>query len=76
MHTKQSTCLGVTFTQQHFFMKQLLIAVLTVGILSPALVSCKKKKSGVCYCSYLSGDKKEFDMSHMDRSAQITAAHK
>lgn len=29
---------------------------------------CSKKETGVCYCKYLSGDKKEFDLSSLDRS--------
>lgn len=39
-----------------------------IGIL---FSSCKKKESGVCYCSYLSGDKKEFDLKHLSRSQQV-----
>lgn len=33
-----------------------------------SVTSCSKKKSGVCYCKYLSGDKKEYDLTGMDRS--------
>ena len=30
--------------------------------------SCSKKESGVCYCKYVSGDKKEFNLTNLDRS--------
>ena len=33
--------------------------------------SCKKKEVGVCYCKYLSGDKKEFNLMHLTRNQQI-----
>ncbi len=29
---------------------------------------CSKKESGVCYCKYLSGDKKEYNLTNLDRS--------
>lgn len=34
------------------------------------LSSCSKKTEGVCYCTYLSGDKKEFDLRYLDRQGQ------
>lgn len=33
--------------------------------------SCKKKEVGVCYCKYLSGDKREFNLMHLTRNQQI-----
>lgn len=51
-----------------FILIALFFAVLT-------LFSCKKKKSGVCYCKYFSGDKKEFDFSDLPRSQQIDSCY-
>ncbi|HUH73783.1 MAG TPA: hypothetical protein VLZ75_05190 [Chitinophagales bacterium] len=48
-----------------------LILVLSIG-------SCKKdsdKTSGICYCKYLSGDKKEFDLRDLPRSQQIDSCY-
>lgn len=42
---------------------------------SMLLLSCKKKESGVCYCSYLSGDKKEFNLSSLSRSKQVDSCY-
>lgn len=39
------------------------------------LFSCKKKESGICYCSYLSGDKKEYDLKSLSRSKQIDSCY-
>lgn len=47
-------------------MKQLLLMILVAAAVS--VTGCKKKKSGVCYCKYLSGDKKEYDLTGLDRS--------
>ena len=44
-----------------------LIIMITFGV-APAITGCKKKKSGVCYCKYLSGDKKEIDLTQPERS--------
>ncbi len=47
--------------------------IITAIILLAAILtgnSCKKKESGVCYCHYLSGDKKEFNLSSLTRSKQ------
>lgn len=41
-------------------MMLLCLAVITFG-------SCSKKKSGVCYCKYVSGDKKEFNLTSLNR---------
>lgn len=46
-------------------MKRLMTIVLIVATISAT--GCKKKKSGVCYCKYLSGDKKEYDLTGLDR---------
>jgi hypothetical protein len=36
---------------------------------------CKKKEKGVCYCSYVSGDKKEFNLNALSRSQQIDSCY-
>lgn len=55
-------------------MKQLIIGA---GILISVtgLFSCKKKESGVCYCHYLSGDKKEYDLRGLTRSQQTDSCY-
>lgn len=52
--------------------KSLIVAMLFVGM---ALFSCKKKESGICYCKYFSGDKKEFDLRDLPRSQQIDSCY-
>lgn len=42
---------------------------------SIAVFSCKKKDAGVCYCHYLSGDKKEYNLNHLSRSQQIDTCY-
>lgn len=37
--------------------------------------SCKKKEVGVCYCKYLSGDKKEFNLMDLTRNQQIDSCN-
>jgi len=43
----------------------MIITIAAYSVLSAT--SCKKKESGVCYCSYLSGDKKEFNFQNLPR---------
>lgn len=47
-----------------------LLKLSTVAAFALALAAtgCKKKESGVCYCKYVSGDKKEFNLTSLDRS--------
>jgi hypothetical protein len=45
-------------------MKKVISAVLMSYIVLFA-ASCKKKQAGVCYCSYLSGDKKEYNLTSL-----------
>jgi len=33
--------------------------------------SCSKKESGICYCSFYSGDKKQYDLRHLPKQEQI-----
>ncbi len=47
------------------------VIILLCTLMVPAVLlntGCKKKKSGVCYCKYLSGDKKEYDLTMLERS--------
>ena len=52
---------------------------LVIIILAGTMVfaeSCRKKDEGFCYCDYVSGDKKKFDLNGMDRSAAMdSCAH-
>ncbi len=51
-------------------LKSFFAATLFLGGISLLTPSCKKKTEGICYCSYFSGDKREFDLRHLDRQAQ------
>lgn len=53
-------------------MKKILLIMLGVSL---SFISCKKKESGMCYCSYLSGDEKEFNLSSLSRSEQIDSCY-
>ncbi|MCW3124230.1 MAG: V-type synthase subunit [Flavipsychrobacter sp.] len=37
--------------------------------------SCKKKQVNVCYCSYLSGDKKEFNLTDLTRNQAVDSCN-
>lgn len=50
-------------------MKSRLLLILIAAV--TLLPACKKKKEGICYCKYLSGDKKEFDLRSLDRTAAL-----
>lgn len=56
-------------------MKQNFLKGLMALSLCAAFFSCKKKEPGVCYCHYLSGDKKEYDLSDLRRSEQIDSCY-
>lgn len=45
-----------------------LIIILIFFATVPVIIGCSKKETGVCYCKYVSGDKKEFDLRSLDRS--------
>lgn len=51
----------------------ILIALITmIGAFIATMTACKKKDKGTCYCSYLSGDKREFNLNSLSsRSQQI-----
>lgn len=51
-------------------LKSFLAATLLLGSFTLLNTSCNKKTEGVCYCTYFSGDKNEFDLRHLDRQAQ------
>ena len=42
---------------------------LVVGIVI-FLAACSKKKSGICYCKYVNGNKTEFDLTSLDKAKQ------
>ena len=56
-------------------MTKSIIAILLLAGL-PAMSSCSKKESGVCYCSYLSGDRTHYDLRGMDRQQQIDSCNR
>ncbi len=49
-------------------MRNLVTLVLTCVTLSAA-TSCKKKEAGICYCKYVSGDEKQFDLKALNDDA-------
>lgn len=55
-------------------MKKILSAVMMIYVVAFA-TSCKKKQVNVCYCSYLSGDKKEFNMMDLTRNQAIDSCN-
>ncbi|HTO16095.1 MAG TPA: hypothetical protein VLZ83_10000 [Edaphocola sp.] len=54
-------------------MKSLLVIVLV--LLAFLIASCSKKESGVCYCTYVKGDNKEFDLRSLDKQKQIDSCN-
>ncbi|MBC9811851.1 hypothetical protein H9Y05_05110 [Crocinitomicaceae bacterium CZZ-1] len=51
---------------------------LTIAVVLCATIlmcACKKKETGICYCKYLSGDKKQFDLRHLPRTEQIDSCY-
>lgn len=56
-------------------MTKSIIAILLLSGLA-AMSSCSKKESGVCYCSYLSGDRTHYDLRGMDRQQQIDSCNR
>ena len=52
---------------------KILKGVIFIFITAMFISSCTKKKrvSGVCYCSYLNGDRKEFDLNSLPRNEQF-----
>lgn len=57
-------------------MKKMILNYSFIAIAGVLLFSsCKKKESGVCYCHYLSGDKKEYNLSTLTRSQQVDSCY-
>lgn len=57
-------------------MKKQILRVSTILFVATLFFSaCKKKESGVCYCSYFSGDKKEYNLSSLTRSQQLDSCY-
>lgn len=57
-------------------MKKVLFSLTSIVLIAAGLYSCKKKEDGVCYCHYLSGDKKEYNLNHLSRSQQIDSCYR
>lgn len=53
-------------TKPLYMMKLIFAGLFLLGL----SVSCNKRTEGICYCSYFSGDKKEFDLRHLERQQQ------
>lgn len=51
--------------------------LLSLGVICFILshTSCKKKESGICYCSYFSGDKTQYDLKQLPRSQQVDSCY-
>lgn len=64
-----------TGAPNYIVMKKLMIIIPALALTIISVTSCKKKESGVCYCDYASGDKKEFNLSSMERSQQIDSCY-
>ncbi len=56
-------------------MKYVVFKCLAILLIATTFYSCKKKESGICYCHYLSGDKKEYDLTSLPRSKQIDSCY-
>lgn len=56
-------------------MRNLIFKSLVILLFSTTMYSCKKKESGICYCHYLSGDKKEYDLTSLSRSRQMDSCY-
>lgn len=53
------------------------ISILCIALLGGiiSMSSCTKRESGVCYCSYFSGDKTQYDLSDLTRTQQIDSCY-
>ena len=56
-------------------MKRISIVVIALFGAIMIMSSCTKRTSGVCYCSYLSGDKTQYDLTDLTRSQQIDSCY-
>lgn len=56
-------------------MTNILKSIVTIVFIAGMATSCKKKESGICYCKYVNGDKKEFDMRSLDRSKALDSCN-
>ena len=56
-------------------MKKAILGITAITFFTIGFASCKKKEPGICYCKYLSGDKKEYDVSSLTRSKQIDSCY-
>ena len=56
-------------------MKSILLKSTAILLVTTSFFACKKKESGVCYCHYLSGDKKEYNLQSLTRSQQTDSCY-
>lgn len=56
-------------------MKASIINAVLICLCIAGFAACKKKESGVCYCSYYGGNKSEYDLSDLPRSQQIDSCY-
>lgn len=53
------------------YAKFLILVFIIFTAIGISFSSCSKKESGICYCSYYSGDKKHYDLRHLPKQEQI-----
>ncbi len=54
-----------------------LITILGCAFFTVALFSCKKndRTTGICYCSYYSGDETQYDLQGLSRGVQVDSCN-
>ncbi len=52
-----------------------LIAIIFSLFLLGACSKDDNRQTGVCYCEFFSGDKQEYDLTHLSREEQIDACN-
>lgn len=57
-------------------MRKMIMAALLLSGMTGMFSSCSKKESGVCYCSYYSGDRTHYDLKGLDRQKQIDSCNR
>ncbi|MES2679522.1 MAG: hypothetical protein V4635_06535 [Bacteroidota bacterium] len=48
-----------------------IVALLSISFISLSMTACRKKDKGKCYCKYVSGDKKDFNLNSLPRNEQV-----
>jgi hypothetical protein len=47
-----------------------IVSLIIILSISLSTAACRKKEKGNCYCKYVSGDKKHFDLKSLPRDQQ------